>query len=186
ADAEDAFQAAFLVLIRKAGTIMPRERLASWLYGTTYLAALKARALAARRRAREKQVRDLPEPATVAEGIWHDLQPLLDRELNRLGDRYRLPLVLCDLEGRTRKEAAEQLGWPEGTVAGRLARGRALLAKRLTRLGLPASAGTLAVMLPQHAAATVPAALVTSMARAAELAAAARGVGAVLCAPAAA
>src|SRR5438552_6488098 len=116
ADAEDAFQAAFLVLIRKAATIMPRGKLASWLYGTAYLAARKARALAARRRAREKQVRDLPEPATVAEGIWHDLVPVLDRELHRLGDRYRLPLVLCDLEGRTRKEAAEQLGWPEGTV----------------------------------------------------------------------
>src|SRR5262249_21391335 len=149
-----------------------------------YLAGLKARALATRRRAREKQVRDLPEPATVADGLWHDLEPLLDRELNRLPDHYRLPIVLCDLEGKTRKEAALQLGWPEGTVAGRQARGRALLAHRLTRLGLPASAGTLAVVITQHAAAAVPAALVTSLARAAVLTAAGQALTGVLSGPA--
>ena len=90
----------------------------------------------------------LPEPATVADGLWNDLAPLLDQELSRLSDKYRLPLLLCDLEGRTRTEAAKRLGWPEGTVAGRLARGRALLARRLARHGLPLSGGVLAAGPP--------------------------------------
>ena len=151
-DAEDAFQATFLVLVRKAASILPREKVGSWLYGVAYHAALKARATAARRRARERQVRVMPQRATVSEGLWHDLEPLLDQELARLPDHYRLPVVLCNLEGKTRKEAARQLGWPEGTVAGRLARGRALLTKRLTRHGLPVSGGVLAAVLSQSGA----------------------------------
>ncbi|TMQ34762.1 MAG: hypothetical protein E6K70_05890 [Planctomycetota bacterium] len=113
----------------------------------------------------------MPEPASPADGIWHDLVPLLDQELGRLPDRFRLPIVLCDLEGKTRKEAARQLGWPEGTVAGRLAQGRALLAKRLRRHGLPLSGGVLAAVLSQNAAsAGMPMPLVRSTVKAAALA----------------
>ena len=114
----------------------------------------------------------MPEPASPADGIWHDLVPLLDQELGRLPDRFRLPIVLCDLEGKTRKEAARQLGWPEGTVAGRLAQGRALLAKRLRGHGLPLSSGVLAAVLSQNAAsAGMPMPLVRSTVKAAALAA---------------
>ena len=161
-DAEDAFQATFLVLARKAAKVLPRERVGPWLHGVAYHAAQKARAIAARRKAREKQVRSLPEPATIAEGLWSDLAPLLDQELARLPEKYRLPIILCDLEGKTRAKAARQLGWPEGTVAGRLARGRALLAKRLTRLGLPLSAGVLTAVLSQNVSACVLLTLVNS------------------------
>jgi RNA polymerase sigma factor (sigma-70 family) len=167
-DAEDAFQATFLVLVRKAAAVRPREAVGNWLYGVAYRAALKAREAGARRRARERQVRALPEPATVAQGLWHDLLPLLDGELAHLPDKYRLPIVLCALEGRTRKEAARQLGWPEGTVAGRLAAGRTLLGRRLARHGLFVSGGVLAAVLSQRAApAAMPASLVLATVRSA-------------------
>jgi RNA polymerase sigma factor (sigma-70 family) len=160
-DAEDAFQATFLVLVSKARSVLPRENVANWLYGVAYRAAQKARVASVRRRSREKQVETMPEPATVAEGLWQDLVPILDLELSRLPEKYRLPIVLCDLEGRTRTEAAHQLGWPECTVAGRLARGRSLLARRIRRHALPLSGGVLAALLAQHAAgACVPVALV--------------------------
>jgi RNA polymerase sigma factor (sigma-70 family) len=166
-DAEDAFQATFLVLVRKAASVEPKEMLGNWLYGVAYQTALKARSVAARRKGRERQVVEMPEPA-VEEEVWHDLQPLLDQELSRLPDKYRVPIVLCDLEGKTRKEAARQLGWPEGTVAGRLATARTMLARRLARRGVALSGGTLAVVL-SHSAATacVPPAVVSSTIRAA-------------------
>src|SRR5262249_47581917 len=107
-DAEDAFQATFLVLVRKAATVEPKEMGANWLYGVAYQTALKARSVAARRKERERQVREMPEPAVEEQEVWHDLQPLLDQELSRLPDKYRVPIVLCDLEGKTRKEAAQQ------------------------------------------------------------------------------
>jgi RNA polymerase sigma factor (sigma-70 family) len=151
-DAEDAFQATFLVLVRKAHSVTPREMVVNWLYGVAYQTAVKARALAARRRARERQVMEMPEERGKKPDLWTDLQPLLDEELRRLPDKYRVPLVLCDLEGRTRKEAARQLGWPEGTVAGRLARGRAMLAARLARHGLALSGAALAAVLAENAA----------------------------------
>jgi RNA polymerase sigma factor (sigma-70 family) len=122
-DAEDAFQATFLVLVRKGDTIRPREMVANWLFGVAYRTAQKARGRIARRRVREAQVKEMPEPEAVApEEGWGDWRPLLDQELSRLPDKYRVPVVLCDLEGKTGKEAARQLGWPEGTVSSRLAR----------------------------------------------------------------
>jgi RNA polymerase sigma factor (sigma-70 family) len=167
-DVEDAFQASFLVLVRKAASIVPRENVAGWLHGVAYRAALKARSNLNRLRARERQVQNLPEPVTLEEGIWQDVVPLLDRELHRLPPKLRLPIVLCHLEGKTRKEAASQLGWPPGTVAGRLAEGRALLARRLARYGVRVSAGMLAAVLPQQASsACVPMALVSSTVQAA-------------------
>jgi hypothetical protein len=102
----------------------------------------------------------------VAEGIWHDLIPVLDQEIARLPEKFRLPVVLCDLEGNTRRAVAERLGWPEGTVAGRLAQGRAMLARRLARQGLPVSAGVLtAVLSGNEASAAIPAALFDSTIR---------------------
>jgi RNA polymerase sigma factor (sigma-70 family) len=162
-DAEDAFQATFLVLVRKAASIVPREMVGNWLYGVAHQAALQARRTAARRRAREVQVTVMPDTETVRQGQWPDVQPLLDQELSRLPNNYRAVIVLCDLEGRTRKEVARQLGVPEGTVAGRLARARAMLAKRLTERGVTLSAGALAAVLARNvAAAGVPDSVVCS------------------------
>jgi RNA polymerase sigma factor (sigma-70 family) len=162
-DAEDAFQATFLVLLRKATTIVPREMVGNWLYGVAHQTALKARATRAKQRAREKQGMALPEPVAPEQQLWNDLQPILDAEMSRLPDRYRAVLVLCDLEGKTGREAARQLGVPEGTVASRLARARALLARRLTRYGLALSGAALAAILSEKAAsACVPASVVSS------------------------
>jgi RNA polymerase sigma factor (sigma-70 family) len=175
-DAEDAFQATFLVLARKAASVVPREMVANWLYGVARQTALHAGRTAARRRAREKQVAAMPE-AAVAErdDLWHDLQPLLDRELTLLPDKYRVAIVLCDLEGTTRKEAARQLGCPEGTLAARLARARAMLAKRLARHGLAVVGGALTAALSQEASAGVPASVVSATIRVATLVAAGQG-----------
>jgi RNA polymerase sigma factor (sigma-70 family) len=173
-DAEDAFQATFLVLVRKAASIASRELLANWLYGVAHQTALNARAAAARRRTRETQVTPMPEPA-LEQVPWDDLQPLLDRELSRLPDKYRAVLVLCDLEGKTRKEVAGQLGVPEGTVASRLATARATLARRLARHGLSVAGGALAALLSENVgSAGAPASLVSSTIQAASLFAAGR------------
>jgi len=172
-DAEDAFQATFLVFVRKAAAIASPELLANWLYGVAHQTALKARATIAKRNTRERQVKEMPEPAAAENDFWNDLQPLLDQELSRLSDKYRSAIVLCDLEGKTRKEAARQLGVPEGTVAARLARGRKMLAQRLARHGLAISGGTLAAALAQNtASASVPSAVVGSTIKAASLLAA--------------
>jgi RNA polymerase sigma factor (sigma-70 family) len=168
-DAEDAFQATFLVLVRKAPTIRPREMLAGWLYGVAFRTARKAQATLARRRQREKQGANMPEPGADEAPHWRDLRPALDQELSRLPDRYRLAIVLCDVEGLTRKEAAGRLGLPEGTLSGHLARGRTLLARRLTRQGIALSGGALAALLGQHAArASAPPALLTATIKAAK------------------
>src|SRR5262249_31939270 len=140
-DAEDAFQATFLVLVRRAASIASPKLLANWLYGVAHQTALKARATAAKRKVRERQVTEMPEPAVTEPDLWSDLQPLLDQELSRLPTKYRVAIVLCNLEGKTRKDAARQLGVPEGTLAARLARGRSLLANRLARYGLAVSGG---------------------------------------------
>jgi RNA polymerase sigma factor (sigma-70 family) len=169
-DAEDAFQATFLVLVRKAASIVPRAMVANWLYGVAHQTALNARATAARRKGRERQVAEMPEPAVAEQDLWRDLQPLLDEELSRLPDKYRVVIVLCDLEGKTRKETARQLDVPEGTVAGRLARARTMLAKRLAQKGVALSGGALAVVLSQKvASAGVPTSVVSSTIKVASL-----------------
>jgi len=179
-DVEDAFQATFLVLLRKAPSIKPREMVASWLFGVAHQTARNARAAAIRRGAREKQVLDMPEPATQQKDLWHDLQPLLDQELSRLPHQYRILIVLCDLEGKTRKKVAQQLGCPEGTVAGRLARARAMLARRLARHGLAVSGVTLATVLSdQVASASVPISVMTWTEKAVALVVAGQAAGAV-------
>jgi RNA polymerase sigma factor (sigma-70 family) len=161
-DAEDAFQATFLVLVRRAASIASRELLGNWLYGVAHRTALKARAMVAKRKGRERQVTDMPEPAKT-ELLWDDLEPLLDQELTRLPETYRVVIVLCDLQGKTRHEVDGQLGLPEGTVASRLARARAMLAKRLTQRGVTLSSGALAAVLSQKAAsACVPPSVVSA------------------------
>jgi RNA polymerase sigma factor (sigma-70 family) len=178
-DAEDAFQSAFMVLVRKAGSVVPRHNVGNWLYGVAHQTALKARATIAKRKARESQVTAMPEQETADQNLWNNLQPLLDEELSRLPDKYRGPIVLCDLEGKTRKEAARQLRLPEGTVASRLARARTMLARRLARRGLAMPAGALAGLVAQQtASACVPQALVSSTIKATSLLAAGQVVAA--------
>src|SRR5262245_43428961 len=100
-DAEDAFQATSLVLARKAASIVPREKLGNWLYGAAYQTAVKARAKRTKRRGREGQVPDMPEPIAAPDELRDELVESLDRELSRLPEKYRTPIVLCDLESRT-------------------------------------------------------------------------------------
>jgi RNA polymerase sigma factor (sigma-70 family) len=168
-DAEDAFQATFFVLARKAGSVLKRESVGCWLYGVAYRTAQEARSASARRRQRERPMSEVPHPE-VPPAETQDWRPLLDQELNRLPEKYRAAVVLCDLEGRSRKEAARQLDIPEGTLSSRLATARQMLAKRLAGSGLALSGGALAVAMSEGAAsAQVPAALVWSTARAAVL-----------------
>ncbi len=160
-DAEDAFQATFLILVRKAPSVRQRELVGNWLYGVAQQTAMKARATAGKRRTREMPITMTPEARPVTTDS--DVHAVLDAELSRLPDRYRAAIVLCDLHGKTRKAAARQLGIPEGTVAGHLTRGRALLARRLARRGLAISGASLAAALTQtSASAGAPAALVLS------------------------
>jgi RNA polymerase sigma factor (sigma-70 family) len=168
-DVDDAFQAVFLVLVKKARSIHRPALLGNWLYGVACRAAANARRQAWRRQSRTKEIVEMPatEPAS-AEG-WHEVRPLLDEELERLPEKYRAPLVLCYLQGKTYAEAARVLGWADGTVSGRLARGRALLRAALLKRGLTLSAAALTALLTQQAAeaTTVPASLAASTVKAA-------------------
>jgi RNA polymerase sigma factor (sigma-70 family) len=159
-DAEDAFQATFLALVRKAPGISKRHALASWLYKVAYRVALEARA-----RVRPNAVPALdrlPAPAQDnGEGlVWRDLRPVLDEEVNRLPEKYRSAFVLCYLEGKTNEEAARQLGCPKGTVLSRLARARERLRGRLIRRGLGVAGGLLTAGLTDQALASLPARLI--------------------------
>jgi RNA polymerase sigma factor (sigma-70 family) len=181
-DAEDAFQATFLVLARKAGAVGRRALLGNWLYGVAYRVAARARKTTLRRRGRENADADLagvPDREPPAEP---DLSPLLHEELQRLPDKYRGPVVLCYLEGKTNEEAAAQLRWPVGTVKGRLNRARALLRSRLARRGVALTTGLLAA---QTLTAPVPAALLNGTFQAAlSFAAGTAAVGGAASAPA--
>jgi RNA polymerase sigma factor (sigma-70 family) len=162
--AEDAFQATFLALARKASAIGRREALGGWLYQVAYRAALKARARTARTAASNPpclELDSLPAPPAPPDE-WGDLLPLLHEELNRLPGKYRTPLVLCYLEGQTHADAARQIGWPKGTVSGRLARGREMLRKRLLRRGIAPSAALVAAALTGATASAVPPTLFTA------------------------
>jgi RNA polymerase sigma factor (sigma-70 family) len=179
-EAEDAFQATFLVLVRKAATIRPRAMVGNWLYGVARQTARKARTLLAKRHTRERQMTYVPDRVATPLDREDDVLALLDEELARLPDKYRVAIVLCDLEGQTRRDAAKQLGLPEGTLAGRLTRGRALLARRLARNGAALSGGSVAALLAENAArAVVPAAVLSTTIKAANLVASAPGAGAI-------
>jgi RNA polymerase sigma factor (sigma-70 family) len=161
-DAEDAFQATFLVLSRKARSLRNAASLPAWLYQTAYRLALRARAARAKRRELPLENEAMIAPDTLRH-IAHDYeQSLLDDELDKLPEKYRLPVFLCCLEGKSLEAAAAQLGWSTGSVKGRLERGRTELRRRLLlRRGAPAVAVGLAFCLPKaaSAAASVPPAL---------------------------
>src|SRR5262245_59736738 len=176
--AEDAFQATFLVLARRAAVVRPRHLVGHWLYGVAYRTALTARGAAARRNAKEKQVDAMPHPPVSADQVWIDLQPVLDAELARLPEKYRIPIVLCDLNGRPQRDVARELRLPPATLANRLAAARRLLAKRLTARGVALSGGAVAAALGWHAATSaVSPTLATATVRAACAVAAGTPVG---------
>jgi RNA polymerase sigma factor (sigma-70 family) len=167
-DAEDVFQATFLVLARKAGSIRKRESLASWLYGVARRLASKARARAARRGRQELPATAEAEAPAGDDMTWRELRQILHEELSRLPEKYRAPLLLCYWEGRTQEEAAAQLGWSKGMFKARVQRGRELLRGRLTRRGVTLSAGLATALLCGRAGTAAEAlALVNSTTRAA-------------------
>jgi RNA polymerase sigma factor (sigma-70 family) len=167
-DAEDAFQAAFLVLARKAGSIHRREAVSAWLYRVAYHLAVKAQASAARRKIHEQRAAAMPPADPVLDMSLRELRNVLNEELRRLPEQYRAPVVLCCLEEKSLEEAARLLGWTKGAVKGRLQRGRERLRQRLRRRGLNLSAGLIAVALStSSASAQVSAALTASTLRAA-------------------
>lgn len=167
-DADDAFQAAFLVLARKARSIGRRELLANWLYGVAVRTARELKASKARRVARERQVNTVTRPDSGLDDSLDELRAALDLELSRLPDSFRGPIVLCNLQGKTHHEAARILGLPVGTVSSRLVRARDKLRRRLVRRGLTFSAGAVATVCAHDAArAALPPALAAATARAA-------------------
>src|SRR5829696_9717431 len=158
-EADDAFQAVFLVLARRAGSVGRPERLGGWLHGVAVRCARRARAAAASRRAKEHPMSDVAAPA-AADPLWADARPVLDEEIGKLPEKLRAALVLCELEGLGRAEAAERLGVPEGTLSSRLARAKEALRSRLVRRGLaPTLAGVGVILAQARAAAAVPPAL---------------------------
>jgi RNA polymerase sigma factor (sigma-70 family) len=155
-DIEDAFQATFLVLVRRARSLRKRERVANWLYGVGYRTALRARTEAALHSAHTKPLLEVPGNAFEHDMEWKELRAVLDEEVQRLPAKYWMPVVLSYLEGKTFQEAARQLGWPAGTVSGRLARAKELLRARLTRRGFELAGGLLDAGLSQTASGSVP------------------------------
>ncbi len=157
-DAEDAFQAVFLVLFRKAGSIRGKASIGGWLHRVAIRIAVQSNGAAARRRVEERGAGALRRSSTMPDAACagDELRCVLDAEIDRLPERYRLPVVLCHLEGLTRAEAAQRLRWSEGTVRSRLAKARQILQSRLTRRGVVCPAGLLGAALAREASAAVP------------------------------
>jgi RNA polymerase sigma-70 factor (ECF subfamily) len=143
-DAEDVFQATFILLARKARSIRKRESLASWLHGVAHRLALRAKTQRRFRRAQERKAAAMRSSTADFKESWQDLRPLLDEEMGKLPEQYRTALILCYLEGKTHEEIAQELGCPVGTVRSRVGRGRKLLQGRLVHRGLTLSAGSFA------------------------------------------
>jgi RNA polymerase sigma factor (sigma-70 family) len=164
-EAEDAFQATFLVFARKANSVGTGESVGSWLYKVAYRVALRLRNAAQKRPTQGELSAEPSAPEQPDDACWRDLRPVLDEEISRLPEKYRAAFVLCYLQGRTNEEAAVELGCPKGTILSRLARGREWLRNRLTRRGLAPAAVALALNLSSQAAsAVVPATLAQSTA----------------------
>jgi len=162
ADADDAFQATFLVLVRNAGSIRQQHSIAPWLHGVARRIAHKSRLNAARRRERENAAKDEPAaaPSAAEDMSWRELMQVVDEEVAALPEKYAAPLVLCCLQGKSRDEAAQELGCPVGSIKKRLEQGRELLRSRLVRRGLTLPATFFALtVLPNPGSAAVPASL---------------------------
>src|SRR5262245_28249007 len=151
-DAEDACQATFLVLARKAGSLRKKTALSSWLHGVACRVALKLKRDHARRTSRERAMDTPAEKDPAVEVSWREVQTILDEELEQLPERYRVPVILCYLECTTRDQAAQQLGLSPGSLHGRLERARALLRERLTHRGLTLAAVLSAAALGESVA----------------------------------
>jgi RNA polymerase sigma factor (sigma-70 family) len=174
-EAEDAFQATFLVLVRKAPLIKDPESLGGWLRGVAYRTATRARCRAARRRVLERTRAEMARVEELPREIEPEMRQIIRDELERLPDAYRQAVLLCYVEGLTHQEAARRLGWPLGTVKIRLVRGRRLLRERLDRRGAGLGAGLLLWLLQPPRASAAAETLVESTVRAMNLAAAGRG-----------
>jgi RNA polymerase sigma factor (sigma-70 family) len=188
-DVDDAFQATFLVLVRKAGTLRRRDLLGNWLYGVAFKVASRSRSVAVRRFATETPTEEVEALAGVYDSPEAALgpDPTLHEELTRLPEKYRAPVVLCYLEGLTHEEAANRLGWPVGTVKGRLARARDLLRSRLTRRGVTVASAAVALdLLGRDAPAALPERLVIPTVKAASQVAAGQAAAGIVSVQAAA
>src|SRR5262245_20129200 len=147
-DADDAFQATFLVLAKKAASVRRPERLGNWLYGVSLRCARRVRSA---RRGKEHRMSDLPAPAPP-DADWSDVRPVLDEEIGRLPEKLRTVLVMCELQGVDRAAAASRLRIPEGTLSSRLARAKDALRRRLVKRGIVLSAAGIGLILSQAAA----------------------------------
>jgi RNA polymerase sigma factor (sigma-70 family) len=165
-DAEDGFQATFLMLARKAGSIRKRASLGSWLHSVAYHIAQRQRAKTMRRMSHERRLSPRPPGDAMADITWRELRSVLDEELQCLPEKYRAPLVLCYLEARTQNEAARRLGWSRNTFCRRIEQARQRLARRLGRRGLTLTAALTAPVLAESTATAVPALLAASTVRA--------------------
>jgi len=167
-DAEDAFQATFLVLARKAGSVRWRQEIANWLYAVAVRVAQRVRSRAQKQRCLESEAVAVAKANEVPDSDSFELIEMVDEEVSRLPEKYRKPVVLCCLEGKTYAEASRLLGWPEGTTSARLSRARDLLRRRLTRRGLALSGAAAAILTGTgSAAAAVSAGLAETTVRAA-------------------
>jgi RNA polymerase sigma factor (sigma-70 family) len=164
-DVEDAFQATFLVLVRKAHSIRRRASLTSWLHGVAHRVALQARAGVQRNVLHELRESATAGPDAASEASYRELRAIVDQEILNLPERFRTPLLLCCFEGRTKAVAARELGWKEGTVASRLARARQRLHSRLIRRGIALAAAPAGLVFAEKSSAAVPAAVVTATVR---------------------
>jgi RNA polymerase sigma factor (sigma-70 family) len=168
-DAEDIFQATFLVLARKAGSIRKGESVGSWLYAVAHRLAHKARVNTGKRRHTEQQAAVPTEQMPMDEATWGELRDILHEEVSRLPEKYRAAVVLCYWQGQTHEQAGQQLGCARGTIKDRLEKAREILRKRLTRRGLALSAAWIATSLSEGMSATVSAELVQTTVRGAML-----------------
>ena len=175
---EDVFQATFLVLARKAGSVRGRDALGGWLHRVAFRAAVHANKAAARRRLEERKAAEMRATTATCDEARDDLRALIHAEVERLPDALRLPVVLCDLGGMSREQAAAELRWTEGAVRGRLARGRAKLRTRLERHGVAPTVAGLAAAMAREATAAVPGAWVAATTRAASSTLTGKAVGA--------